>query len=268
MIDDVWANRMAMKRKLEKDFVVLEGNDFEDSMLAEIFENKERRMLDNYTKVKAPKNLTNSMRKYNETIKKSFSQDQINMLLHFCRMCSYAGGNGLPDFIAIGEKPRFIFSSALPEQALFSEMCKSLGIEIQIETDKSFRDVISKSLDKSDLSGMELSLEEANKTSNINHVKEAERAIARNPLFVLRKMTDSIDLDLIKENMLVVEEINNNEKQEMLGYEALLSKDEELAKFGRKKDNETLDKKSDYVAGKFNVSKYKAMEILEFMGQI
>ena len=191
------------------------------------------------------------------------------MLLHFCRMCSYVGGNGLPDFIAIkNNTAKLIFASALPEQIVFAEMCKSSGFATEINTNISYKDVIVKALEKSDLQSMEAALEEAKKSDNINFIKEAERSIKRSPLFVLRKMIGTIDMNIVKENMMIVEEINNEEKQEMLEYEQILLKDEEIAKFGRKKDNETLDKKSDYISNKLKVSKYKAMEILEFMGQV
>ncbi len=269
MIDDVWAARMALKHKLEKESSVLEGNDFEDNMLAGIFENKERRMMDNYTKVKAPKKVNDHIIKYNAIIKNIFSQEQIKLLLHFCRICSYVGGNGLPDFIVIkNNKHRLLFASALPEQVVFAEMCRPAGFEAEINANISYKDVINKALQKSDLQSMEDALEEAKKSSNESFIKEAERSIARNPLFILRKIVDKIDLNLVIENMQSVEEINNAEKQEMLDYENFLKGDEELLKFGRKKDNDTLDKKSDCISNKLKVSKYKAMEILEFMGQV
>ncbi len=133
---NIFSERKLVKNHLEEKFMVLNGEDFEANMLFHLKD--ELDYIDPYARLKIGKrkNATEEMRVYSENIMNCMDMDTISKLLYLCRLCSYLGGPGFPDFITIDKQKRFSLTLTqeylLTEHKFFIIVSKLLGIDVRM----------------------------------------------------------------------------------------------------------------------------------------
>ncbi len=126
-----------LKKKYESlGYKTIEGGDFETNLLL-IFVRKTK-YLDKYVKVKLGEYKNNSKaEEYNQELLDTFDFETVEKLLFICRICSYIGDPGFPDFIVYSNQEtalRYVYvgDEILKEKLVFILLSKIFGIEIKL----------------------------------------------------------------------------------------------------------------------------------------
>lgn len=290
------AKKLARKHFEQQGFTVLDGDNFENNMLLHKNEGVERRNLDDYTKVKVGRaKLSEDARIYSEMILDAVPKNVVDLLLHLCRMCSYTGGPGFPDFVLIKDKGWrlccVLFDELERSQKLFlllSTLC-DIGVDICEVRNKESKhiffllpsSVISSVLNDSrsvaDIDGTEMHIEDLRNRLGNTSMEDAAQTedditylLAEKeakPFHVLRKwqseeMMDSQD---VSKNMSFVDALCSDTVAVFREFERLLLLDAEYTALAKTKTEDAMRQKARMMQRKFGLGEERAKALLRFM---
>ncbi len=282
---DVFAfKKLGMKKLQEMGHTVLPGDDVENIMLRYFYADKT--VFDRYTRTKLGKKprLTEHEEHYAKQLLGFMNKDNVLKLLKLCRLSSYLGGPGSPDYI--GNKTSmtqffYIGDEFFGHQQLFMFLALLAGFEVQVlpVTSSMF------SIDTQDLLNYMLSHEKSAKQQAaieqalaplkeeimtkqvldaISYLEE-EKSIL--PFAILKKWiahgrASKEDLFLLFER---IDYILEKRDREFKNYIQKLKDDKDFIAFGPARDEATMRKKAAYLEQKFGICDVKSKDLLNFV---
>lgn len=276
------------KHYKKQGFEVLSGRDFESNIILGLFSGQEKRILDRYTKVKlGTAKKTPLVDEYNEKIFDVFSSEQINNLLYLCRICSYSGGPGLPDFIILKDGSFslcYVGEDLLNDQKLFIILAKCIfcisGIKIlnvrfkdapplnshfKIHFKQLLSDVLHEKKNKELMEELVSLIEhEKENKDELDYLIDKEKSI---PLFLFKEWVEKgkVSAEDLIENRNFLKKLNEKDKQRFLEWEREIKNDRDFDSLREMRDEESLKKKALYFQKKFSIGESRAKEFMMFM---
>lgn len=283
---DVFADRKLVETHYKKlGYSVLPGFDFENNMVFALKD--EFAYLDPYLKVKLGKAKGSPLiTAYANQVLQYLSKQEVMLLLYLCRLCSYLGGPGFPEFIVINPQTQkwalVIVAEELPaEYAMFAfmtrllELCeirlanikrKDVPEKIEIDLRHALEDIATSERFKNFVENMENEVYKLKESEQSDELRFIEEQVYKTPFFLVKKWLKE---GAAKEDILQAyekfEESNNHMK---LLIDSLLSeiKNNEIYKaIGDSKDEETVKKKFAWLTSKFGIGESRAKEVLNLL---
>lgn len=282
---DIFTERKLIESHYKKlGYIVIQGLDFENNMVSAL--KNEFSYLDPYLKVKLghARGLATA---YASQLSACMGRKEIMLMLYLCRLCSYLGGPGFPDFIIINPQTKKWFLAVVaeelpPEYVMFMFMTKLLNIceikisniqraglqkEIAIDIKSVFENISKTERFRSFSGGIE---DEVYRLRNLKDpdVKDElsflEEQTYKMPFFLIKKWlkegrAEKDDVLLSYENF---EKSNRKTKDIIERLSGEMHNDNDYRAMGNGKDEETLKKKFDWLMKTFGIGESRAKELL------
>lgn len=283
---DVFIERKLVEAYYKKlGFLVIPGFDFENNIIFTL--KYQFSYLDPYLKVKlGHAKGSASITAYGNQVLDYIGGQDIILMLYLCRLCSYVGGPGFPDFIVAEPQTRkwflAIVAEELPQEyVLFAYMARLLGFDIRISNiqraglDKGLTIDVKKVLEaiasterfKNFDGSIEeeiASLKKAQETENTkDEIAFLEEQRYKMPFFLIKKWMKS---DAKKDDILLAYEDFEKSNANMKALASQITKEmphnDEYTAIGSSKDEETLKKKFAWLMKAFGMGESRAKELL------
>ncbi|GEM_PF-3496942 len=283
---DIFAEKKLIEQHYKSlDYIVLNGEDFESNMV--FFLKDEFIYLDPYIKVKIGK-AKKCDEEYTKLLINYMGYETIEHLLYLCRLCSYLGGPGFPDFIVLNKKSKqfvlvFVKEDLLIENVFFLAVSKLLGISIipanikkndskdfiEINIKEAFENEMKKERFTKYSADLELYLHKLNterKAPNFHdEIEFIREQMYKMPFLLIRKWVK--DGKATKEDLIrSCEEFQSSLTNMRILINTIkdqTNKDPMYVAFGKGKDEPTIKSKYEYIMNKFELGESRTKEIME-----
>ncbi|MBI2076362.1 MAG: hypothetical protein HYT72_03895 [Candidatus Aenigmarchaeota archaeon] len=285
-LDIFTEKKLAESHYKKAGYAVIQGLDFENNMVSAL--KNEFSYLDPYLKVKlGHAKGSSSITAYGDKVLQYISRQEVMLMLYLCRLCSYLGGPGFPDFIVIDQQTRKWFLVVVaeelpPEYVLFMFMAKLLGkCEIKISNIQragiqkqmaiDIKDVFENISKTERFKGFSGGIEdEVYRLRNLkdpdakDELSFLEEQTYKMPFFLIKKWlkegrAEKDDVLLTYENF---EKSNRKMKDIIERLSGEMRNDNDYKAIGNSKDEETLKKKFDWLMETFGMGESRAKELL------
>lgn len=285
------SNDFINKQIISRMFDTIDGADFEKHLLLA------QKHKTPYIKVKTSGKNADRLKteEYTKRISLAFDQQTLQKFLYICSFCSYIGGPGFPDLVVLGHEPGLFFTTQelLPENVVFALLANLLGIgpvkiiravpegktrgtgTLKIPV-KGFLNGLIKGrrflhylgeleqlIEKEKLKMNSLEDEEKIRQSR-DEIAYLERQKQKMPFLILQKWAVSAvrreDLDEHIGEMDRALRLERMEKERLLKQ---LADDETFKAFGKGLDEQTVNKKKNYLMETFHIGPSRADELLK-----
>jgi len=279
---DVFADRkLAEMHYKNLGYIVIPGFDFENNMIFSL--KNEFDYLDPYLKVKLGRAKGSPLvTAYANHLLQYLTKKEVMLLLYLCRLCSYLGGPGFPEFIIVDQKIRrwslVVVAEEVPaEYALFAFMIRLLGLcEIKMANirrsgvqEKAVIDIkgVMESIAaterfKAFIEGTE-SCAKLTDSGQEDELKFLEEQVYKTPFFLIKNwLKDGAE----KEDILQAYknfEVSNSEMRALIeSITKEMQNSMEYKSIGNGRDEETLKKKFFWLIKTFSLGESRAKEML------
>lgn len=281
---DVFVDRKLVEAHYKnRGYIVIPGFDFENNMVFALKD--EFAYLDPYLQVKLGRAKGSPLvGAYANQVLQHVNKQEIMPLLYLCRLCSYLGGPGFPEFIIIDKSGSWslviVVEEPPAEYALFAFMIRLLGLcEIKmakikrkeasektaIDMKAILENIAATERFRNFVENIESELHKLNSDKS-DELKFLEEQMCKTPFFLIKKWLKE---GAVKSDILYAyenfEASNSGMKALIARISAEIRDNSEYVAISNNKDEETLKKKFDWLMKTFSIGESRAKEVLPML---